>query len=65
MVGADGKYLENTQLEPDVKVKNRYETLIKGQDEQLQKAVEILIRQQTEKPTSPESIKSPEKKSNK
>jgi tricorn protease len=65
MVGSDGKYLENTQLEPDVKVKNRYETLIKGQDEQLQKAVEILVRQQTEKPTPPESIKNPEKKTNK
>lgn len=65
MVGADGTYLENTQLEPDVKVMNRYETLVKGQDEQLQKAVEILVRQKTEKPTPPESIKSPEKKTNK
>jgi tricorn protease len=64
MVGADGKYLENTQLKPDVEVKNRYETLIKGQDEQLQKAVELLVRQKTEKPTPPENIKNPEKKSN-
>jgi Tol biopolymer transport system component/C-terminal processing protease CtpA/Prc len=62
MVGSDGKHLENTQLEPDVKVKNRYETLVKGQDEQLQKAVELLVRQLTEKPTPPESIKNPEKK---
>lgn len=47
MVGPDGKYLENTQLEPDVMVKNKYELLVKGRDEQLEKAVEMLINQFT------------------
>jgi len=61
MVGPDGKYLENTQLEPDIKVKNRYETLLKGNDEQLQKAVEVLIHKLSEKP-APEKIQTIEKK---
>jgi tricorn protease len=63
MVGPDGKYLENTQLEPDVKVKNRYEMLIKGRDEQLEKAVEILVRKLSEKP-APNKIETLEKKGN-
>jgi C-terminal processing protease CtpA/Prc len=63
MVGPDGKYLENTQLEPDVKVKNRYEKLIKGSDEQLEKAVELLVRKLSEKP-APEKIQNLEKKGN-
>ena len=28
----DGSYLENTQLEPDVKVANNPETVVKGED---------------------------------
>jgi C-terminal processing protease CtpA/Prc len=50
MVSPDGKYLENTQLEPDVVVKNRYEMLVKGVDQQLEKAVELLIQQFTQVP---------------
>lgn len=50
MVDVDGDFLENKQLEPDVKVKNSYEMLVKGTDEQLQKAVELLIQQKSTKP---------------
>jgi tricorn protease len=55
MVGVDGKYLENTQLEPDIVVKNNYEMLVKGRDQQLEKAVEVLIQQFTEIP-KPEKL---------
>ena len=44
MIGNDGKYLENQQLEPDYKVDNRPETVILGRDEQLEKAVEVLMK---------------------
>jgi C-terminal processing protease CtpA/Prc len=43
-MGQDGKYLENTQLEPDIKVDNSYEKLTIGVDEQLEKAVEELMK---------------------
>lgn len=39
----DGSYLENSQLEPDVKVVNAPETIVKGEDTQLKKAVETLL----------------------
>lgn len=42
MVGNDGKYLENQQLEPDIKVPNTPEKVSKGQDEQLEAAVKEL-----------------------
>ncbi|GHT39301.1 tricorn protease [Bacteroidia bacterium] len=41
----DGSYLENTQLEPDVKVANSPDKLAQGEDEQLAKAVEVLLKQ--------------------
>ena len=41
----DGSYLENTQLEPDVEVANSPEQVVEGRDEQLEKAVEELLRQ--------------------
>jgi Tol biopolymer transport system component/C-terminal processing protease CtpA/Prc len=44
VMGQDGKYLENTQLEPDIKVDNSYEKLTIGVDEQLEKAVEELMK---------------------
>ena len=40
----DGSYLENQQLEPDVKIANSPEKIIKGEDEQLKKAVEELLK---------------------
>lgn len=42
MVTNDGKYMENTQLEPDVVVRNEPELISKGRDQQLEKAVEEL-----------------------
>ena len=43
MVGNDGRYLENQQLEPDYKVANDPEIVSQGRDQQLEKAVEILL----------------------
>ena len=42
MVDMDGNYAENTQLEPDVKVKNMPATLQKGKDQQIEAAVKEL-----------------------
>ncbi len=42
---AEGNYLENTQLEPDVKVANDPATIVTGEDTQLRTAVETLLRQ--------------------
>ncbi len=41
---AEGTYLENSQLEPDVKVANTPEALTAGEDTQLKTAVETLLR---------------------
>ena len=41
----DGSYLENTQLEPDVKVANNPETVVKGEDTQLKMAVDELLKE--------------------
>lgn len=41
---AEGTYLENTQLEPDVKVANDPATIVTGEDTQLRTAVETLLR---------------------
>lgn len=41
---AEGTYLENDQLEPDVYVLNSPETVVKGEDTQLRTAVETLLR---------------------
>ncbi len=40
----DGSYLENTQLEPDIKVANSPEKIILGKDEQLEIAVKALLQ---------------------
>lgn len=40
----DGSYLENKQLEPDVKVANSPETIVKGEDTQLRVAVQELLK---------------------
>ena len=42
MVGNDGQYLENQQLEPDVKVPNDPGAVSRGQDQQLEAAVREL-----------------------
>lgn len=41
----DGSYLENSQLEPDIKVDNSPETIVKGEDTQLKTAVEELLKE--------------------
>lgn len=41
---AEGNYLENSQLEPDILVLNSPETVVKGEDTQLRTAVEELLR---------------------
>ena len=40
----DGSYLENAQLEPDVKVANSPETVVTGEDTQLKTAVDELLK---------------------
>lgn len=42
---AEGDYLENSQLEPDVKVKNSPEKFLNGRDEQLETAVKEMIKE--------------------
>ncbi|MBO7467084.1 MAG: PD40 domain-containing protein [Bacteroidaceae bacterium] len=42
---AEGTYLENSQLEPDIYVLNSPETLVKGEDTQLKVAVEALLKE--------------------
>ncbi len=41
----DGSYLENSQLEPDFKVANSPETIVKGEDSQLREAVDELLKE--------------------
>ena len=41
----DGSYLENSQLEPDIKVANSPETVVKGEDAQLKAAVDELLKE--------------------
>ena len=40
----DGEYLENKQLEPDIKVRQEYNKVEEGKDQQLQKAIETLMK---------------------
>ena len=42
---AEGTYLENDQLNPDIDVENTKELVVKGIDEQLQAAVKALLQQ--------------------
>lgn len=39
-----GKYLENLQTEPDVKLMNDYPVVVKGKDQQLEAAVAELMK---------------------
>ncbi len=41
----NGKYLENAQTEPDIKVANDYTTVVKGTDKQLEAAVKELMKE--------------------
>ena len=42
---AEGTYLENSQLDPDIDVENTKELVVKGRDEQLEVAVKALLEQ--------------------
>ena len=42
---ADGTYLENDQLNPDIDVENTKELVVNGRDEQLETAVKVLLDQ--------------------
>lgn len=44
MVDKRGQFLENQQLEPDYRVPNDPSVMSKGRDQQLEKAVEVLMR---------------------
>ncbi|MEM1134665.1 MAG: S41 family peptidase [Bacteroidota bacterium] len=54
MIDIEGNYLENNQLEPDVKVENQPSVLLAGKDEQIAKAIEVLLGEQTEMPEGQE-----------
>lgn len=45
MVTPDGNYLENTELQPDVEVYNSPESVARGEDQQLAKAVGVLLEE--------------------
>jgi len=39
-----GEWMENNQTEPDIKVKNQPEVIIEGRDEQLERAIRVMMR---------------------
>ena len=47
-----GNYLENTQLEPDLKVRNEYEKAVQGIDQQVEAAVKELLKEIDSQPKS-------------
>ncbi len=49
MVDVEGDYLENKQLEPDIKVANDPEKVVMGQDQQIEAAVKEMLRTVEEK----------------
>ena len=42
---AEGTFLENSQLEPDIRVANDPEVIVTGEDQQLHRAVDVLLEQ--------------------
>ena len=45
MVTPEGKYLENFELTPDVEVYNSPESVARGEDQQIEKSVQVLLEQ--------------------
>ena len=41
----DGSFLENKELQPDIRVENEPEVIVNGVDQQLKAAVEELLRE--------------------
>ncbi len=48
-----GKFLENQQTEPDIKVMNKYDVVAKGRDQQLEAAIQALLSLVQQKPPQP------------
>ena len=46
---AEGNYLENSQLDPDILVANDPAAIVKGEDQQLKRAVEELMKELSKK----------------
>lgn len=44
MMGKDGKLQENNQLEPDVMIKNDYQSVAQGIDKQLEEAIKLMLK---------------------
>ena len=40
---AAGEWLENNEVKPDVEVKNQYDVIAKGRDQQLERAIQELL----------------------
>ncbi len=40
-----GRYLENSPTEPDIKVMNEYDIMSKGKDQQLEAAINTLLKE--------------------
>ncbi len=40
----NGRYLENSQTEPDIKLMNEFEQVIKGKDQQLESAINAMLK---------------------
>jgi len=45
MMDGSGRYLENYQTEPDIKLMNEYDKVNKGKDQQLEVAIGELIKE--------------------
>ena len=50
MVDLEGDYLENKELQPDIKVANEPGLVSKGRDQQLEAAVKEMLKEETLKP---------------
>lgn len=49
----DGKFCENNQMEPDIKVRNEPDVMTAGRDQQIEAAVKDLLQQLAAAPASP------------
>jgi tricorn protease len=45
MMDGTGRYLENYQTEPDIKLMNEYDKVMKGKNQQLEAAVSELLKE--------------------
>ena len=52
MLTPEGKYLENLELKPDIEVYNTPDSVARGEDRQLVRAVDALLEELPSKPAS-------------